>query len=39
VHAIHAFGERFDALSPSGQHALREGLLDIADNAPCRASC
>jgi hypothetical protein len=39
VHAIHAFGERFDALSPSGQRALRQGILDIADNAPCRASC
>ena len=39
VNAIHAFGERFDALPPSGQRALREALVDIADNAPCRASC
>jgi hypothetical protein len=39
VHAIHAFGERFDALPPSGQRALRQHILDIADNAPCRASC
>jgi len=39
VHAIHAFGERFDALPPSGQRALRQGILDIADNASCRASC
>lgn len=39
VHAVHAFGERFDALAPSGQRALRQGLLDIAENAACRASC
>lgn len=39
VHAIHAFGDRFDALPRPGQQALRQGILDIADNAACRASC
>jgi len=39
VHAIHAFGERFDALPPAGQQALRQAILGIADNVACRASC
>lgn len=39
VHAVHAFGDRFDALAPSGQRALRQRILDIAENAACRASC
>lgn len=39
VHAVHAFGERFDAMASPGQRALRQGLRDIAENAACRASC
>lgn len=37
--ALHAFGQRFDALPPAGQRMLRQRLLRIADNAACRASC
>lgn len=37
--AMHAFGERFDALPSAGQQALRQHVLHIADNAACRASC
>jgi hypothetical protein len=39
VHAIHAFADRFDALAPHGQQALRESVLRLADNAACTASC
>lgn len=39
VHALHAFGEHFDALPPAGQGTLRSEILRIADNAACRASC
>jgi len=39
LQAMQAFGERFDALPPAGQHVLRQDLLRIADNAACRASC
>jgi len=39
VRTMQAFGDRFDALPPSGQRAVREGLLHFADNAACRASC
>jgi hypothetical protein len=37
--ALHAFGERFDALPPPAQRTLRRQLLRIADNAACSASC
>ena len=39
MHALHAFGERFDALPPAAQNTLRRQLLRIADNAACSASC
>lgn len=39
VHAMHAFAQRFDAMSPSSQQALRRGIRHMADNAACRASC
>ena len=40
-HAM-AFADRFDALPPQAQQAVRESLLaqlHVADNAACRASC
>lgn len=39
VHALHAFGERYDALPPAGQRLLRQRILRMADNAACPASC
>jgi hypothetical protein len=39
LQALNAFGERYDALPPAGQRALRQGLQRMADNAACRASC
>ena len=39
VREIHALADRFDALPPAGQRALRQGIAVIADNAACRASC
>ncbi|MBC5785776.1 hypothetical protein H8N03_22745 [Ramlibacter sp. USB13] len=39
LEAVRTFGDRFDALPPLAQRALREGLLGMADNAACRASC
>ena len=39
IHAMQALADRFDALPAAGQHALRERLLHMADNAACRASC
>jgi hypothetical protein len=39
ANALHALGERFDALPPGAQGALRQQVLHLADNAACRASC
>ena len=39
LHALLAFGERFDALPRAAQDTLRLQLLRIADNAACSASC
>jgi len=39
IRTMQAFGDDFDALPPSGQRAVREGILQFADNAACRASC
>jgi hypothetical protein len=36
---IHAFAERFDALPPAHQQALRRGILQFVENAACRESC
>lgn len=37
--AVLAFGDRFDALPPACQRALRGEILRLADNAACPASC
>lgn len=39
VHALHAFGEQFDALPAACQSDVRRQIRHIADNAACRASC
>ena len=39
VHALHTLGDRFDAMPPGAQGALRQQVLHMADNAACRASC
>ena len=39
IGAIHAFADRFDAMPPGKQQAVRRDILRIADNAACHASC